>query len=105
MVPNWFLDNLQAFLIHFLIRRQTKILHYWLQVSLRPDCKNLASGPPNLDGLRADHVGPSLSPWTALQSKLLIAGPVELGEGSTFAALPPHILTENRNGNKQTIYY
>ena len=26
----------------------------WLQVSIRPDCKNLASGPPSLDSLQAD---------------------------------------------------
>ena len=32
---------------HFLIRCQTKVLLYWLQVSLKPDCKNLGSGVPS----------------------------------------------------------
>ena len=32
---------------HFLIRCQTKVLLYWLQVSLKPDCKNLGSGAPS----------------------------------------------------------
>ena len=31
-----------------MIRWQTKVLLYWLQVSLQPDCKNLGSGVPSL---------------------------------------------------------
>ena len=31
---------------YYLIRCQTKVLLYWLQFSLKPDCKNLGSEPP-----------------------------------------------------------
>ena len=45
---------------HFLIRCQTKVLLYWLQVSLRPDSKNLVSGVPSL--MAADKPCPQLQP-------------------------------------------
>ena len=43
-----------------MIRCQTKVLLYWLQVSLRPDCKNLGSGVPSLRA--ADKPCPQLQP-------------------------------------------
>ena len=43
-----------------MIRCQTKVLLYWLQVSLQPDCKNLGSGVPIL--MAADKPCPQLQP-------------------------------------------
>ena len=49
MVPNWFLDHLQPFFGLTIFWSGAKnVLLYWLQVSLRPDCKNLGSGVPSL---------------------------------------------------------
>ena len=43
-----------------MIRCQTKVLLYWLQVSVQPDCKNLGSGVPSL--MAADKPFPQLQP-------------------------------------------
>ncbi len=40
---------------HFLIRCQTKVLLYWIHVSLGPKWKNLGSGVPILVGSTASH--------------------------------------------------
>ena len=45
---------------HFWIRCLKKVLLYWLQVSLKPDCKNLGSGVPIL--MAADKPRPQLQP-------------------------------------------
>ena len=44
----------------FLIRCQTKVLLWWLQVSLKPDCENWGSGVPIL--MAADKPCPQLQP-------------------------------------------
>ena len=49
---------------YFLIRCQTNVLLYWLQVSLQPDCKNLDSGFPIL--MAADKPCPLLQPSLAV---------------------------------------
>ena len=46
--------------LNFLIRCHTKVLLYWLQVKLQPDCKNLGSGLPSL--MAADKPCPQLQP-------------------------------------------
>ena len=51
-----------------MIRCQTKVLLYWLQVSLRPDCKNLGSGVPSL--MAADKPCPQLQPSLVKRQKL-----------------------------------
>ena len=61
MVPNWFLDHLQPFLVKsFLDQVPNKGFPLVLQVSLQPNCKNLDSGVPSL--MAADKPCPQLQP-------------------------------------------
>ena len=54
---------------HFLIRCQTNLLLYWLQVSFRQDCKKLACEVPSL--MAADKPCPLLQPsLITLQKRL-----------------------------------
>ena len=61
MVPNWFLDHLQPFLVKpFFDQVSNKGIAFWLQVILQPDCKNSGSGVPSL--MAADKPCPQLQP-------------------------------------------
>jgi hypothetical protein len=49
MMPNWFFDHLQLFLVQqFLIRCQTKVLLWRIHICLVPKWKNPGSGVPSL---------------------------------------------------------
>ena len=64
-----------------MIRCQTKVLLYWLQVSLRPDCKNFGSGVPSL--MAADKPCPQLQPSLLLEQFFFTVGQNNFGKQNT----------------------
>ena len=85
MMPNWFFDHLQLFLVTlFFVRCQTKALLWRIHVSLGPKWKNQGSGLPSL--MAAD------KPCHQLQPSL-VATPSKYDDGRMLASFGQQLST------------